>query len=75
MPPGSYNPRVWLTGVLALGLAIRLIGLMGTTDLGPRISDEHDYVTLATSLVEGRGFAFPSGPTRSARRRPASPCR
>jgi 4-amino-4-deoxy-L-arabinose transferase-like glycosyltransferase len=63
MPPGSYNPRVWLTGVLALGLAIRLVGLMGTTDLGVRISDEHDYVTLATSLVEGRGFAFASGPT------------
>jgi len=42
MPPGSYNPRVWLTGVLALGLAIRLVGL--------RTREQLEAVHQATSL-------------------------
>src|SRR5580765_4411758 len=54
---------VRLAWVLAGGLLLRLLLLAGTVTLGPRISDERDYVQLATSLVNGGGFSFASGPT------------
>jgi 4-amino-4-deoxy-L-arabinose transferase-like glycosyltransferase len=60
---GAPHVRGWLTGLVAVGLLIRLAGLAGTADLGTRILDEVDYRTLATSIVDGRGFAFESGPT------------
>ncbi len=67
-PPDSLTspgptPAVGLAWVLVGGLAIRLLLLVGTVAMGPRIADERDYVELATSLVQGRGFAFKSGPT------------
>jgi 4-amino-4-deoxy-L-arabinose transferase-like glycosyltransferase len=49
--------------VLAAGVLLRLAILATTGDLSLRIADESHYHTLATSLVEGRGFAFESGPT------------
>ncbi len=52
-----------LAALLAIGLLVRLAGLAGTGELGIRIADEVHYHTLATSLVEGRGFAFEDGPT------------
>lgn len=59
-PPAPTGALVW---VLVGALAIRLLLLVGTVAMGPRIADERDYVELATSLVEGRGFAFKNGPT------------
>jgi 4-amino-4-deoxy-L-arabinose transferase-like glycosyltransferase len=61
-------PRVRLSrgplfGVLAVGFALRLMALGWTGDLGPRILDEQHYLVLATSIVEGRGFATATGPT------------
>lgn len=49
--------------VLLAALTLRLSVLAMTTELTPRIVDEQHYHTLATSLVEGRGFASASGPT------------
>ena len=57
------NARRRLAWVLVVALVIRLLLLVGTVAMGPRIADERDYVELATSLVDGRGFAFRSGPT------------
>jgi len=61
--PSRAAPAALLAWVLAGALIIRLLLLAGTIGLGPRIADERDYVELATSLVQGRGFAFTSGPT------------
>ena len=49
--------------VLAAGVLLRVAILATTGDLSLRIADESHYHTLATSLVEGRGFSFESGPT------------
>ena len=62
-PASRPAPAVRLGWVLAGALLLRLLLLTDTVTLGPRISDERDYVQLATSLVEGRGFSFASGPT------------
>jgi len=67
-PPDSLaspgpTPAAVLVWVLVGALAIRLLLLVGTAAMGPRIADERDYIELATSLVDGRGFAFMSGPT------------
>ena len=52
-----------LAVVLGAGVLLRLVILANTGDLPLRIADELHYHTLATSLVEGRGFSFESGPT------------
>ena len=49
--------------ILLVALAIRLVILTMTAQLGLQIEDEQHYHVLATSLVEGRGFATGSGPT------------
>src|SRR5688572_10014043 len=49
--------------VIGAGVLLRLAILANTGDLTIRIADEAHYHTLATSLVEGRGFSFESGPT------------
>lgn len=61
--PVARSVRRWLLALLAVGLLARLAALACTSDLGIRIVDEAHYHTLATSLVEGRGFAFENGPT------------
>jgi len=60
-------PRV-LIGVLIAGLAIRVAVLSATSNLGPKIADEVQYIQLATSLVHGDGFAW--GPGRPTSLRP-----
>jgi 4-amino-4-deoxy-L-arabinose transferase-like glycosyltransferase len=57
------GPTRRLLGVLAVALAIRVLLIVTTASLGPRIADERDYLQIARSLAEGRGFAFDSGPT------------
>ena len=57
----SSRQRLGIILVAALGL--RLLILMMTTGLSLRIVDEQQYHVLATSIVEGRGFASTSGPT------------
>ena len=54
------GPLVFL---LALGLGLRLAALPAVSELDARILDEQHYLTLASSLAEGRGFATASGPT------------
>ncbi len=49
--------------ILLVGLALRLVALPWTAGLGLRVADERHYHQLATSLADGRGFAFASGPT------------
>lgn len=49
--------------VLLAALGLRLAVLAMTTELTPTIVDEQHYHSLATSIVEGRGFAVESGPT------------
>jgi 4-amino-4-deoxy-L-arabinose transferase-like glycosyltransferase len=49
--------------VLLAALVLRVGVLSMTAGLPVRIADERQYHKLATSLVEGRGFAFESGPT------------
>lgn len=57
--PTSQCFRLILIGALAL----RVVLVVMTSSLDPRIVDEQHYHAIATSLVEGRGFAFPEGPT------------
>ena len=59
----SLNSRQSLGVILLAALGLRLIVLAMTTNLGLQIVDEQHYHVLATSLVEGRGFASASGPT------------
>jgi 4-amino-4-deoxy-L-arabinose transferase-like glycosyltransferase len=51
----------------AAGLLLRLVVLGHTTELGPKIVDEQQYLELATSLAEGHGFAWKSGELTSLR--------
>lgn len=63
-------PRVmprFMLAALVVGLVIRLAIWTQTTDLAPKIADEQDYVALATSLVEGRGYAWATGERTSLR--------
>src|SRR5262249_41965610 len=52
---------------LVVGLLLRVAVLWSTQDLPVRISDEVDYVQLATSLVEHHTFAFPPDDSTSLR--------
>lgn len=52
-----------LAVILTAGLLLRLVILSMTPSLEVHIVDEQHYHELATGLVEGRGFASPSGPT------------
>jgi 4-amino-4-deoxy-L-arabinose transferase-like glycosyltransferase len=52
---------------LVIGLVVRVGILLQTTDLEPAIGDELQYVQLATSLVDGRGFAWATGEPTSLR--------
>jgi 4-amino-4-deoxy-L-arabinose transferase-like glycosyltransferase len=62
--PGSpRRVRHLLAVILLTALALRLVILAMTPALGVGIVDEQHYHVLATSLVEGRGFASASGPT------------
>jgi 4-amino-4-deoxy-L-arabinose transferase-like glycosyltransferase len=67
MPAGPISRtralNAWLVAVFAVGLGLRIVGLFWTSELGTRVADEVHYFQLASSLVEGRGFAFPGGPT------------
>src|SRR5262249_26657984 len=53
--------------VLVAGLALRLVLLAQTAVTPLRIVDEHHYAELATSIAEGRGFAWASGEPTSIR--------
>ena len=57
------RPARALALVFGAGVLLRLAILAATPDLPIRIADEGHYHVLATSLVEGRGFSFESGPT------------
>src|SRR4051812_19857840 len=60
-PPITAQRRLlWL---LAAALLVRLAVLGATADLGIRIADEQHYFALASSIVDGRGFSFDTGPT------------
>jgi hypothetical protein len=57
------NPRAWRLVVAAgvVGFALRLLfGLTYWVDK-PLTHDEREYLALAESLVEGRGFTYPPG--------------
>lgn len=60
---GNRTLGLWV----AAGLAVRLVILSQTGDLGPRIADEQHYVELAGSLADGRGFAWATGEPTSLR--------
>jgi len=62
-PRSQLTPTQCLVAVLATGLCLRLSLLATTASLEAHIADEQHYLTLARSLVEGRGFSFASGPT------------
>jgi 4-amino-4-deoxy-L-arabinose transferase-like glycosyltransferase len=64
--PGRRWP-LWFLAVLAGGLVVRLALIASSGTLGPRIEDEKQYVQLAESLYEGRGFAWASGERTSLR--------
>ena len=49
--------------VLLLGCLVRAFLVWATAGMPARIADERHYLEIATSLVEGRGFAFADGPT------------
>ena len=57
------RPARALAIVFGAGILLRLAILANTAGLPIRIADERHYHLLATSLVEGRGFSFESGPT------------
>jgi 4-amino-4-deoxy-L-arabinose transferase-like glycosyltransferase len=51
-------------GVVCLGLVVRVLLVGASADLGTPIVDEQHYVSLATSLADGHGFAWgPGAPT------------
>ena len=49
------------------GLVLRLLVLSQTTDLGPRITDEQQYVQIARNIVAGNGFGWAAGQPTSIR--------
>ena len=55
--------RRWLLAIVVAGALVRLAVLPATASMDLRVADEVHYHQLATSLVEGRGLAFESGPT------------
>ena len=62
----SFAPRRSPSPLLTLliaGCLARVLVVWMTADVPARIADEHHYIELATSLVDGRGFAFAAGPT------------
>ncbi len=64
MLPSSPRARLSpLLVVLLLGCLVRAFLVWATAGMPARIADEHHYLEIATSLVEGRGFAFAAGPT------------
>jgi len=61
--PATLRPGKRLGIILVAALLLRLVILTMTAQLGVQVVDEQHYHVLATSLVEGRGLATPSGPT------------
>jgi 4-amino-4-deoxy-L-arabinose transferase-like glycosyltransferase len=66
-PAGRRSGLWWLAAAIAAGLLVRVIAFTATAGLDARIVDEQQYVALATSLVEGRGFAWETGEPTSLR--------
>ena len=62
-PPTTSRVRKLLIAVAGIGILARLAVLPFTAGMDLRIGDERHYDKLATSLVDGRGFSSPSGPT------------
>ncbi len=56
-----------LAAVVLAAVVVRCVLLIATGEASPRIVDERHYHELATSLVEGRGFAWGSGVPTSIR--------
>jgi 4-amino-4-deoxy-L-arabinose transferase-like glycosyltransferase len=56
-----------LAAALLVGLVVRLLILWQTDALDARIADERQYLQLASSIHEGRGFAWASGAPTSLR--------
>ena len=56
-----------LLAILAIGLAVRLALLAASGPVVPIIEDERHYATLATSILNGDGFAWGPGQTTSMR--------
>ena len=54
-------------GVLVLGLAVRLVVLWQTSDVGLKILDERQYAQLAGSILRGDGLAWAPGEPTSLR--------
>ncbi len=63
----SSDGRVALRVAIALGLLVRLAIFWHTPALGTEIEDEQHYVQLATSIVNGDGFASRPGQPTSIR--------
>lgn len=62
-----FSTATLSVAALLLGLVIRIGILWNTSDLAPKIADELHYVELASSLVEGKGYAWASGEPTSLR--------
>ncbi len=61
----SNNRLLWI--ILAMGLALRLVILVGTRGLTPQIEDEQHYQAIGVNLVQGNGFASEPGRLTSMR--------
>jgi 4-amino-4-deoxy-L-arabinose transferase-like glycosyltransferase len=62
------RPGRFLAAALLLGLVVRVGALWATRDLGTEIVDEQHYTQIATSILDGHGFAW--GPGRPTSIRP-----
>ena len=56
-----------LAAVIIVGAVVRLLLLMYTTGLEPKIADEKQYLQLASSILHGHGFAWSTGEATSLR--------
>lgn len=65
--PKSVSHVVILGVALVVGLAVRVGVLRQTSELAPKIFDEHHYSELATSLADGKGFSWATGEPTSLR--------
>ena len=69
MPHTSLRRRSFevFAVILVLGMAVRLLLLLYTANLEPKIADERQYLQLATSILHGRGYAWSTGEPTSLR--------
>ena len=58
-----WSARRILLTILVAGLVVRAVLVWGVTQVDVHTDDERDYLALAQSIDEGRGFAYSTGPT------------